>query len=528
MQDFTPPTERPAWDDLTRLAATLPPLRELMQAPQRDRLQVSAAGITLDYSRQPVNGTVLQHLVGLAHATGVMPQAAAMFRGDPINVTENRPALHVALRGSHAPEPPWGHDIARQVRKELARFTRFAEHVRQGHLRGFNDSPITDIVNLGIGGSDLGPRVGVEALTPWAWHDRSQVRVHFVSNLDAWSLYATLSTLDPSRTAFIVQSKSFTTPETLTLAASARRWLQDGGCPAHAQSRHLIAVTARADLALAAGYVPEHMFHLWDWVGGRYSLWSAIGLPLAIAIGARGFELLLDGAHAMDTHFMTAPPAQNLPLLLALLGVWNINFMGSPTHLVAPYAFTLARFPAYMQQLDMESNGKRTHVDGSPVHCQTAPVIWGGLGMDGQHAYYQLLHQGQHRVPLDFIGVRADPTPLPLAEQHHQMVHNNMRAQAEALALGRDEITTRQVLQAQGLDADTVARLTPHRSYPGNNPSNLLWLDEMTPHHLGALIALYEHKVFCQSALWGICAFDQWGVELGKTLLQSLQDTPRT
>ena len=528
MPDFIPPTERPAWAALRRLAVTLPPLRELMATPQRDCLQATAAGITLDYSRQPVNDSVLQHLIALAQATGVMSQADAMFRGEPINVTEHRPVLHVALRGSHVAQPPWGHDISRQVREELARFTGFAQRVREGQLRGFKETPITDIVNLGIGGSDLGPRVGVEALTPWSLSDRSQVRVHFVSNLDAWSLYSTLSTLDPARTAFIVQSKSFTTPETMTLAASARRWLQDGGCPTASQPRHLIAVTARADLALAEGYESEHIFHLWDWVGGRYSLWSAIGLPLAIAIGARGFEALLGGARAMDEHFMSAPPEQNLPLLLALLGIWNINFMGSPTHLVAPYAFTLARFPAYLQQLDMESNGKRTHIDGQPVQCQTAPVVWGGLGMDGQHAYYQLLHQGQHRVPLDFIGVRQDPTPLPLAAQHHQMVHNNMRAQAQALALGRDEATTRQLLQAHGLDAHTVNELAPHRTYPGNTPSNLLWLEEMSPHHLGALIALYEHKVFCQSALWGICAFDQWGVELGKTLLHSLQDNPRT
>ena len=523
MSHFTPPTERAAWHALTRLAADLPPLRELMQAPDRHRYQASAAGLTLDYSHQAINEPVLQELLTLADTTGVMQQAQAMFRGEPINVTENRPVLHVALRGSHVAQPPWGADISRQVKEELARFTRFAEHVRQGQLQGFDQRPITDIVNLGIGGSDLGPRVGVEALTPWASTNRATVRVHFVSNLDAWSLYATLSTLDPARTAFIVQSKSFTTPETRLLADSARQWLQDGGCPAELQARHLIAVTARADLAQADGYAPEHIFHLWDWVGGRYSLWSAIGLPLAIAIGASGFEALLGGAHAMDEHFMSATPAHNLPLLLALLGIWNINFMGSPTHLVAPYAFTLARLPAYLQQLDMESNGKRTHVDGSAVQCQTAPVIWGGLGMDGQHAYYQLLHQGRHRIPVDLVAVRTDPTPLPLAARHHQMVHHNLIAQAQALALGRDEISTREVLQAQGLDAATVARLTPHRTYPGNTPSNVLWLDDMTPHHLGALIALYEHKVFCQSALWGICAFDQWGVELGKTLLQSLQ-----
>jgi glucose-6-phosphate isomerase len=330
-----------------------------------------------------------------------------------------------------------------------------------------------------------------------------------------------LSTLEPSRTAFVVQSKSFTTPETLMLAASARRWLQDAGCPASLQSRHLIAVTARADLALAAGYSPEQTFHLWDWVGGRYSLWSAIGLPLAIAIGGTGFHALLQGARAMDEHFLSTPAPHNLPLLMALLGVWNINFMGSSTHLVVSYAASLARLHVYLQQLEMESNGKRTHLDGRTVQGLTAPVVWGGLGIEGQHAYFQLLHQGQHRVPLDFVGVRVDPTPLPLAPEQHRVVHDNLRAQRLALAQGRDEASTRQLLREQGLDENAVDRLAPHRTYPGNTPSSVLWLDEMTPHHLGALIALYEHKVFCQAALWGICAFDQWGVELGKTLLDT-------
>jgi glucose-6-phosphate isomerase len=519
MENFIPPTQRPIWHQLTALAADMPPLRDLMQAPQREALQASACGLTLDYSRQAVNETVLQCLFELSQSCGVMSQAAAMFRGEPINTTENRAVLHVALRGHRVTEPPWGQTISQQVRDEWARFSAFAQHVRTGQLQGFADTPITDVVNLGIGGSDLGPRMAVDALTPWAFDQHQRVRVHFVSNLDAWSLYATLSSLDPARTAFIVQSKSFTTPETLLLADSARQWLRDAGCPPELQSRHLIAVTARADLAQAAGYRPDHIFHLWEWVGGRYSLWSAIGLPLAIAIGATGFQSLLDGARAMDEHFLTAPSASNLPHLLALIGVWNINFMGSPSHLVAPYAFTLGRLPAYLQQLEMESNGKRTHVDGSPVQCQTAPIVWGGLGMDGQHAYYQLLHQGRHRVPVDLIGVRADPTPLPLAARHHRMVHDNLHAQAQALAIGRDEDATRALLRSQGLDERAVARLTPHRTYPGNTPSNLLWLDDMTPHHLGALIALYEHKVFCQAALWGICAFDQWGVELGKTLL---------
>ena len=522
MSAFTPPSQRPAWQALIRLAASVPHLRDLLQDPTRHRMQTSAAGITLDYSHQAVDPRILTQLCALADDSQVMPQAQAMFRGEPINVTEQRPVLHVALRGSHLTHAPWGDDISRQVRDELSRFTAWAEQIRAGGMRGFTDAPITDIVNLGIGGSDLGPRMAVNALSPWAsMHSRASVRVHFVSNLDAWSLYATLSSLDPARTAFIVQSKSFTTPETLMLAASARRWLQDGGCPAALQSRHLMAVTARADLAQAAGYLPEHTFQLWDWVGGRYSLWSAIGLPVAIAIGGTGFTALLQGARAMDEHFLSAPTAHNLPMLMALLGVWNINHMGSSTHLVAPYAMSLARLPAYLQQLEMESNGKRTHLDGSAVQCQTAPVVWGGLGIDGQHAYFQLLHQGQHRVPVDFIAVRHDPTPLPLAPAQQRAVHANLHAQQRALALGRSAAHTHELLREQGLDDSTATRLTPHRSYPGNTPSSVLWLDDMSPQHLGALIALYEHKVFCQAAVWGICAFDQWGVELGKTLLSS-------
>ncbi len=522
MPPFTPPSQRPAWRSLTALAGSVPHLRELLKDPQRHQFQASAAGLTLDYTHQAVDTRILQQLCVLAEDSQLMPQAQAMFRGEPINLTEQRPALHVALRGSHLPQAPWGDDISQQVRVELTRFTAFADQVRAGGQRGFSHTPITDIVNLGIGGSDLGPRLAVDALAPWAaLQTRNQVRVHFVSNLDAWNLHATLSSLNPSTTAFIVQSKSFTTPETLMLAASARHWLLAGGCPADQLSRHLIAVTARADLAQAAGYAADHTFHLWDWVGGRYSLWSAIGLPLAISLGGKAFEALLHGARAMDEHFLSAPTAHNLPVLMALLGLWNINFMGSPTHLVAPYAMSLARLPPYLQQLEMESNGKRTHIDGSTVDCQTAPVVWGGLGIEGQHAYFQLLHQGRHRVPVDFIGVRHDPTPTAWAPEQHRVVVDNLVAQRLALAQGRDSTRTHQLLRAQGMDESTVTRMVPHRTYPGNTPSSLLWLDEMTPHHLGALIALYEHKVFCQAALWGICAFDQWGVELGKTLLNS-------
>lgn len=526
MREFIPPSSRPAWQALEELVrAGLPHLRDLLQDPQREQaMQASAAGITLDYSRQRITAEVMQQLLALAHSVGVMEQARAMFRGEPINITENRPVLHVALRGSEIIDPPWGQAISDQVAQELDRFCRFAEQARSGGWIGHQGTAITDVVNLGIGGSDLGPRMcslALGHLTPESF--KRPLRVHFVSNVDPWSLFSTLATLDPARTAFIVQSKSFTTTETLALTAAARRWLQDGGCPESQQSRHWVAVTAQPALAAQSGIQPEHIFRLWDWVGGRYSIWSAIGLPLVLTIGADGFKDMLRGARDMDTHFLSASPARNLPLLLALLGVWNINFLGASTHLVTPYVAPLGMLPPFLQQLEMESNGKRTHVDGSLTHIATAPVVWGGLGIDGQHAYFQLLHQGCHLTPIDFIGLRTHLSSLPLAAEHHRMVLISMKAQAQALAMGRSWEDTCRVLQAGGLSQDDVSRLAPHRTYPGNTPSSTLWLDSLTPTSLGALIALYEHKVFCQAALWGICAFDQWGVELGKTLARAQQ-----
>jgi glucose-6-phosphate isomerase len=324
-----------------------------------------------------------------------------------------------------------------------------------------------------------------------------------------------------------VQSKSFTTQETMTLAASARRWLLDGGCPQAQLARHLVAVTAQPERARAEGFKPEQTFLFWDWVGGRYSVWSAIGLPLAIAIGATAFRQFLAGGRAMDEHFLQAPDAQNLPLLMALLGIWNRNFLGASTLNIAPYAAPLGLLASFLQQLEMESNGKSTHIDGSPVAIDTAPLIWGGLGINGQHAYFQLIHQGRHLVPIDFMGLRTERSPLPLAAEHHRVALLNLRAQAQALAVGRNAEETAAALRAEGLSEAEVQRLTPHRTYPGNVPSSVLWMDSLTPHTLGSLIALYEHKVFCQAAIWGIHAYDQWGVELGKTVAQQLANAPQ-
>ncbi len=524
--DWIRPEQRQAWQVLQQLSQTdLPDLVELNRDPQRTaHWSFQAAGITLDISRQRLNERIFEVLIHLAQESKVAEAVQAMFRGDPVNFTEQRAALHVALRGSDMPHPPWGNDISHQVRCELHRFLEFAERVRAGQWLGFQGEAISDVVNLGIGGSDLGPRMVTRALRLTGVSQ--PVRVHFVSNPDAWALQTVLQTLRPERTGFIIQSKSFTTPETMLLAQSARRWLLDGGCPQVTLGRQLVAVTAQGPAATQQGIPGDQTFQFWDWVGGRYSVWSAIGLPVAIAVGASAFRQLLEGAHEMDEHVRTADPSSNLPLIMALLGVWNGNFLGATNLNIAPYAFSLAGFVPYVQQLEMESNGKSTHFDGSSTRIQTAPLIWGGLGIEAQHAYFQLIHQGAVMVPMDFIGVRHVQSQLPLAADHHQMVLQNMIAQAQALALGRDTSQTAQVLAQEGLNEADRQRLTPHRINKGNNPSTTIWLDMLTPRSLGALMAMYEHKVYAQSVIWGINPFDQWGVELGKTLLQSMNFKP--
>jgi len=524
---FTPPTTLPAWHQLQALSQRgLPHLRDVLrepQSPRHARLQVEAAGLRLDARHQAVTDPVLDALLALADESGVSAMALAQRRGDPINATEHRAVLHVALRGSDMPEPPWGATISAAVQHELGRFLDAAERIRDGRWRGHTGERITDVVNIGIGGSDLGPRMAAEALEADATPD---VRVHFVSNPDAWALHRTLRGLRAARTLFIVQSKTFTTQETLTLAASAKQWLADQGLATSAQqSPHLIAVTASPSVSAQQGYDPAHTFGFWDWVGGRYSLWSAIGLPLAIAVGAAHFRSFLAGGHAMDRHFWSAPAHQNMPLLMALLGVWNRNFLNCPTHMLAAYPSRLFQFTRFLQQMDMESNGKSTHIDGRACQIGTGPIVWGGLGIDGQHAYFQLVHQGRHRVPVDFIGVETEDTPLPMAAEHHRVVLLNLQAQAQALAVGRDGPATEAELRAQGLTAEQTSALLPHRTFAGNVPNSTLWLPALTPHSLGALVALYEHKVFCQSVLWGIHAYDQWGVELGKTMAKALERT---
>lgn len=517
------PDQLPEWAALVQLAAAgLPHLRTLTNDPQhRAAWQLEAPGLQLDASRQRVSPAVRQALLNLAQARGVLPHAQAMARGELVNPTEGRAALHMALRGSHQAQSPkpWGPAISAEVTQALHASLALADALRAGQVLGHTQARITDVVNLGIGGSDLGPRMACHALLET---DPAPVKVHFLSNPDAWAMHRTLASLSPERTLFIVQSKSFTTQETLTQWASAKRWLTDHGCPEHAWHRHAVAVTAQPELARAAGFDPTRILSFWDWVGGRYSVWSAIGLPVAITIGSQAFLQFLQGAADLDQHFLSAPPERNLPLWLALLGVWNLNFLGMRTHHVAPYAYPLLGLTPHLQQLDMESNGKSTHTTGEGVQLQTGPIVWGGQGIDGQHAYFQLMHQGTHHVAVDFIGVKHSGCPLPLADDHQALMRRNLLAQADALAFGRDAEHTRAQLEAEGLSPERIEAMTPHRSFAGNTPSNLLWLEQVTPYALGALLAAYEHKVFAQAAIWDIHPFDQWGVELGKTLAQAL------
>ncbi|MGE0098686.1 MAG: glucose-6-phosphate isomerase [Hydrogenophaga sp.] len=518
------PTSLPAWTRLQTLAAQpIPHLRELLAETGRTtRFTHSVAGITLDASRQRLTPAIEQALLELAQQSSLAEQRDAMFRGDAINATEDRPVLHVALRGDPLHTGPWGQPVQAEVQRELSRVCDFAESLSAGAVRGHTGEAITDVVNIGIGGSDLGPRMATEALAHLAHPAVPGPRVHFVSNPDAWALHSVLRGLHAARTLLVVSSKTFTTQETLTNAASAQRWLIDHGCPQADLHLHLAAITASPNKATQLGYPAERTFLFWDWVGGRYSVWSALGLPLALAIGAANFRDFLAGAREMDQHFAEAPLAQNMPVLMALNGVWNRNFLRLPTHLIVPYASRLARFTPFVQQMDMESNGKRTHIDGTPAKVDTGPIVWGGLGIDGQHAYFQLVHQGQHTVPVDFIGVNNEDTPLPLAATHHAVVNLNLRAQAEAMACGRNLQATQAALEKEGMDPARAAVLAPHRCFEGNIPSHVLWLDRLDPQRLGALIALYEHKVFTQAAIWRINAFDQWGVELGKTMAKAM------
>ncbi len=492
-------------------------MRDLFaQDPQRfERLSVEAAGLFLDYSKNRLDGRTLELLKALAQERGVERLRDAMFNGDKINLTENRAVLHTALRAPRDKQITVdGQDVTADVHAVLDHMKTFTDSVRSGEWRGHTGKEITDVINIGIGGSDLGPKMVCLALRQFA-HPR--LTMHFVSNVDGHDMDAALSRVNPETTLFIIASKTFTTAETMMNANTARAWFLQQA-PEDALAKHFVAVSTNVEAIKTFGIDPQNMFPFWDWVGGRYSVWSAIGLPVALCVGFGYFSDFLAGAHALDEHFRTAPIEQNLPIILALVGFWNRDFLECGSVSIAPYHQDLSRFAAYLQQLDMESNGKRVTRAGDPIDYATGPVIWGDVGTNGQHAYFQLLHQGTDVTPIDFI---AALRPAHEFHNHHAALLANCFAQSEAFMKGKTADEVRQDLQ--GMDAAEIERLVPHKTFPGNRPSNTILMDYLNPATLGALIALYEHKVFVQGVLWDVNSFDQWGVELGKVLAKKIE-----
>jgi glucose-6-phosphate isomerase len=510
-------TQSAAWQALNAHFSTVQSLtmRELFDAhPDRfAQFTIQFGELLFDYSKNRVTTETMELLIALAQQANVPHAIERMFAGDKINVTEQRAALHTALRNrSERPVLVDGKDVMPDVRRVLAQMRVFSDAVRSGAHRGHTGKAIRDVVNIGIGGSDLGPLMVCEALKAYASPD---LCAHFVSNVDATHLVETLKKLDAETTLFIVSSKTFTTQETLTNARSARAWLLEKLGDEAAVAQHFAAVSTNLAATSQFGINPANVFEFWDWVGGRYSLWSAIGLPIAINLGMDKFEELLGGAFAMDEHFRTTPLAQNIPVIMAMLGVWYGNFFGAGSNAVLPYDQYLHRFAAYLQQLDMESNGKGVDRDGNPVDYDTGMVVWGEPGTNGQHAFYQLIHQGTRLIPADFLAPLRSHNPLG---EHHRILLANCLAQTEALMRGKTSDEARAELLAQGLSGDALASLLPHKVFPGNKPTNTILFEQLDAATLGSLIALYEHKVFAQSVIWHINPFDQWGVELGKQL----------
>jgi glucose-6-phosphate isomerase len=505
---------RPSWTALAAHYEKVSPLhlRQLFaDDPERgERMTAEAAGVYLDYSKNRVTDETVGLLLRLAEESGLRARIDAMFRGEKINITERRPVLHVALRAPGGTSIVVdGENVIDQVQAVLDKMTDFAHRVRSGVWKGHTARRIRNVVNIGIGGSDLGPVMAYEALRHYS--DRAMT-FRFVSNVDGTDFVEAVRDLDPAETLVIVSSKTFTTLETMTNAQSARAWLLDGlGGDVKAVARHFVAVSTNAEEVAKFGIDTANMFEFWDWVGGRYSMDSAIGLSTMLAIGPENFRSLLDGFHQMDEHFRTAPFERNLPVLMGLLAVWYNDFFGAQTVAVLPYEQYLKRFPAYLQQLTMESNGKHVTLDGGRVLCDTGPIYWGEPGTNGQHSFYQLIHQGTRLIPCDFIAFAKPLNPLG---RHHDMLLANVFAQSEALAFGK----TSAEVQAEG----TPAWLVPHRVFEGNRPSNTILAERLTPETLGKLVALYEHSVFTQGAIWQIDSFDQWGVELGKVLAQRI------
>jgi glucose-6-phosphate isomerase len=521
-------TDLPAWQALMARRAAIERF-DLRAAFADDptrwtRFQLRFEDMLVDYSKHLIDGPTFDLLLDLARQAEVEALRDAMFAGEAINITEGRAVLHTALRNrSGRPVLVDGADVMPEVTVVLERLRKFSEAVRSGAWRGFTGAAITDIVNIGIGGSDLGPHMVCRALRAFA----DGPRAHFVSNVDPAHLVDTLADLDPRTTLFVIASKTFSTQETMTNAGAARAWLVAALGDEGAVGRHFVAVSTNEQAVRTFGIEPANMFGFWDWVGGRYSLWSAIGLPIALAVGFERFGELLVGAHAMDEHFRSAPLAANLPVVLGALGVLYGNVLGWGSHAVIPYDQRLDRFTAHLQQLDMESNGKFVGRDGQRVRWATGPVVWGEPGTNGQHAFFQLLHQGTRRVPVDFLvaarpsiaeAAMLGPEGMALVEDAHRKLLANCLAQAEALAFGKTHAEARVELERQGLDGGRLEHLLPHKVFEGNRPSTVVLYPELTPRRLGSLIALYEHKVMVQGAIWNVDSFDQWGVELGKAL----------
>lgn len=490
-------------------------MRDLFQSDPRrfERFSLKQGNILLDYSKNLITSETMALLLDLAREVKLSDWIEKMFRGDAINFTEGRAVLHTALRNrSDKAVMVEGKDVMPEVRRVLAQMREFSGQVRSGKWLGYSGRAITDIVNIGIGGSDLGPVMITEALKHYG---QAGLNAHFVSNVDGTHMAETLKRLNPETTLFVVASKTFTTQETLTNAHSAREWLLQAAHDQAAIARHFVAVSTNTKEVAKFGIDTAHMFEFWDWVGGRYSLWSAIGLSIALYLGMDHFEALLQGAFEMDEHFRNAPFEQNLPVILGLLGVWYNNFFNAQSHVVLPYDQYLHRLPAYLQQLDMESNGKRISRAGEAVDYQTGPVIWGEPGTNGQHAFYQLIHQGTKLIPADFLAPVESLNPIGT---HHRILLANCFAQTQALMQGKTEAEARAELEQSGMSGTALQQLLPHKLFPGNKPSNIILFDKLTPHTLGALVALYEHKVFVQGIVWNLNSFDQWGVELGKQL----------
>ncbi|NVK20097.1 MAG: glucose-6-phosphate isomerase [Methylocystaceae bacterium] len=516
-------TNSPAWKALLSHHEDIKPqhMRDMFEKdPDRfEKFSVRSSGILLDYSKNRITEETMNLLGDLARHCGVEEARNRMFAGEHINITEDRAVYHMALRNrSERPMKVDGEDVMPDVRHVLNKVRRFSEDVRKGHWRGVTGRHIKTVVNIGIGGSDLGVIMALQSLRSY---QRDDLTPRFISNVDSSHLVETLRNLDPETTLFIVASKTFTTQETMLNATSARSWLVKR-LGTEAVRKHFVAVSTNEEKVCDFGIDPDYMFPFWDWVGGRYSVWSAIGLAIALVIGFDKFEEMLEGAHAMDEHFRTSPIEHNMPIIMALLGVWYANFFGWSTHAVLPYDQYLTRFPQYLQQLDMESNGKRVDLSGRPLDYTTGPVIFGHAGTNAQHSFFQLLHQGSWNVSMDFIGVANNHHPL---REHQTILLSNFLAQTKALMLGKTEEEVRAEMKAKGLSQKRIDKLAAHRTFPGNKPSNSLVLPLVTPFTVGQLLALYEHKVFVQGIIWNINSFDQWGVELGKKLAKDL--TPK-